>query len=63
MKPLVPTLIKPQLTKCLGWCGKWFLSPDKARIRFCKACSAKKDQVERGLSKIRVVGDGLLLPE
>jgi len=58
MKPLVkPT--KAELVKCLGWCGKEFLSPDKTRIRFCKACASKKDQVERNLTKIRTFGDGV----
>jgi hypothetical protein len=47
---------------CLGWCGKKFLSPDRARIRFCKRCAAKKEQAERNLSKIRSFGDGLSTP-
>jgi len=62
MKPLV----KPryELVKCLGWCGKMFMSPDKTRIRFCKACASKKDQAERSLTRVRTIGEGLtLLPE
>lgn len=57
MKPLVKP--KTELVKCLGWCGKEFLSPDKTRIRFCKACASKKDQVERNATKIRTFGDGV----
>lgn len=28
--------------RCLGWCGKMFLSPDPVRMRFCKRCADKK---------------------
>ncbi len=49
----------PNLVKCLGWCGKEFLSPDRTRIRFCKKCTAKKEQNERSLSKVRSFGDGM----
>jgi len=53
---------KGEWVNCLGWCGKQFLSPDRTKIRFCKKCTAKKEQVERNLSKIRSFGDGLRCP-
>ena len=41
---------KGVMVKCLGWCGKEFLSTNKAKIRFCKKCTAKKDAAQRGTS-------------
>ena len=64
MKPLLKKQqLGYELTKCLGWCGKQFLSPDKTRIRFCRACTSKKDHAERSLAKIRTFGDGLALSD
>ena len=48
-----------ELVKCLGWCGKEFMSPDRTKIRFCKKCTTKKEQAERSSSKIRSFGDGV----
>ena len=50
---------KKDMVKCLGWCGKEFASPDKTKIRFCRKCTAKKEQAERSLSKIRTFGDNM----
>ena len=48
-----------QLVRCLGWCGKTFLSPDRVGIRYCKKCALKKEQVERGMAHIRQVGGNI----
>lgn len=40
--------------KCLGWCNEKFESEDKFRNRFCKQCAAKKEQIERSSSGIRI---------
>lgn len=50
---------KKEMVKCLGWCGGEFASPDRTKIRFCKKCTAKKEQQERTVSKIRSFGDGM----
>ena len=47
------------MVKCLGWCGKEFLSPDRTKIRFCKKCTTKKEQAERSNAKVRSFGDGV----
>jgi hypothetical protein len=47
------------VTKCLGWCGQSFVSPDKTKLRFCKKCTTKKEHLERNAAKIRSFGDGV----
>ncbi len=42
--------------KCLGWCEGTFVSPDKARIRYCKRCAAEKERLEKGMPRIRSFG-------
>jgi hypothetical protein len=44
---------KLELVRCLGWCNKEFLSPNKTSIRYCKKCSAKKEQIEHSTARIR----------
>ena len=43
------------MVKCLGWCGKEFMSKDKVNIRFCSKCAAKKDAVQHSISLNRFI--------
>lgn len=38
-------------TKCLGWCNKTFMSPDKKKIRFCISCRRKRDNISYNMSR------------
>jgi Zn finger protein HypA/HybF involved in hydrogenase expression len=43
--------------KCLGWCGKIFLSKDRILIRFCPACTAKKNNAQ-DKNSLKIYGSG-----
>lgn len=40
----------PGKIKCLGWCNKEFVSPNKIYVRYCTKCSEKKDDVQKSHS-------------
>lgn len=41
-------------TKCLGWCGETFRSPDKAAIRFCPKCRKRRENAYGTISKVEM---------
>lgn len=51
-------MAKSQWTKCLGYCGKKFLSKDKIHVRICPKCKAKQNNINlsfRELGRFNIV--------
>lgn len=56
-------LVTPGNRRCLGWCGKDFMSPNKKVICYCEKCSIRKQHLERELHSCdRRISPGIAVP-